>query len=58
MSWRVHHRYLRQLGNFGRNPTRFIAREQLAADRRQALAYVYFEDEPGGRAIVIGTRLR
>jgi hypothetical protein len=24
----------------------------------QALAYVYFEDEPGERAIVIGTRLR
>jgi hypothetical protein len=30
----------------------------LAADRRQALAYVYSEDERGGRAIVIGTRLR
>jgi hypothetical protein len=54
----MHHRHLRQLGNFGRNPTRFIAREQLAADRRQARAYVYFEDEPCGRAIVIGTRLR
>jgi hypothetical protein len=30
----------------------------LATERRQALAYVYFEDERGGRTIVIGTRLR
>ena len=49
---------LRQLGDIHRDPPCLIAREQLAADRRQALAYVYLEDERGGRAIVIGTRLR